>query len=78
MEETLKIPEQDLDHTLYDNYMWMYCLARKGRCKVMEKSLQARAVYHNKRFITVIVRSYYDCACHRVEIGVYFFSIAIV
>ena len=45
LEDTLKIPEQDLDHTVYDDYTWMYCLARKGRVKETEKSLEARAVY---------------------------------
>ena len=48
LEDTLKIPEQDLDHTVFNDYSWMYCLARKGRVKETEKSLEARAVYHNR------------------------------
>ena len=65
LEDTLKIPEQDLDHTLYDDYTWMYCLARKGKVKATEKSLEARAVYQNRRFITVIVRNFY-CSAHSI------------
>ena len=41
----------------------MYCLARKGKVKVTEKSLEARAVYQNRRFIMVIVHNFY-CSAH--------------
>ena len=41
LEDTFKIPEQDLDHIVYDNYTWVYCLAGKGKVKETEKSLKA-------------------------------------
>ena len=61
-EDTMKIREQDLDHTLYDEYTKMYCLARKGSVKETADSFTARAVYRNRRFITVVVRNFYHAA----------------
>ena len=62
LEDTLKIPEKDLDHTVYDNYTWMYCLVRKGKVKETEKSLEVRVVYYNRRFITIVCNYY--CSAH--------------
>ena len=60
-EDTMGIPEQDLDYTLYDNKMRMYSLARKGKVTLMKRSLDVRAVYREKRFLTVLVRNFYLC-----------------
>ena len=63
LEDMLKIPVRDVDHTVYDDYTWMYCSARKGRVKETEKSLEARAVYQKRHFIMVIVCNFYCSAC---------------
>ena len=58
----MKIREQDLYHTLYDDYTKMNCLARKGSVRETADSFTARAVYRNRRFITVIVCNCYQAA----------------
>ena len=40
----------------------MYCLARKGSVRETADSFTARAVYRNRRFITVVVRNFYHAA----------------
>ena len=62
--ETMQIPEQDLDHTAYDNYTYKYGTLRKGMVDETEKSIQVHAVYRNGRFITCIIRNFYRSACH--------------
>ena len=60
-EDTMGIPEQDLDYTLYDNKTRMYSLARKGKVTLTKRSLDVRAVYREKRFLTVLIRNFYLC-----------------
>ena len=52
--ETMWIPEQDLNHTAYDNYTYKYGTLRKGMVDETEESIRVRAVYRNHRFITCI------------------------
>ena len=62
--ETIRIPEQDLDHTAYDNYTYKYSTLRKGMVDETEQSIRVRAVYRNCRFITCIIRNFYQSAHH--------------
>ena len=61
-ENTMGIPKQDLDYTLYDNKMCMYSLVRKGKVTLTKRSLDLRAVYREKHFLTVLVRNFYLCS----------------
>lgn len=61
-EETMKIDENDLDATLYDNYMWCFRMTRKGADELMKESFEVRRVYRNRRFITCLVKNFYLAA----------------
>ena len=60
-EETMLIPEQETDYTNYDNLTRMYSLARKGKVTLTKRSFDVRAVYRNRRFLTVLVKNFYEC-----------------
>ena len=62
--ETMRIPEQELDHTVYDNYTYKYGTLRKGKVDETDRSMRVRAVYRNRRFITCIIRNFYGSARH--------------
>ena len=62
--ETMWIPEQDLDHTAYDNYTYKYGTLRKGMVDETKESIRVRAVYRNHRFITCIIQNFYRSARH--------------
>ena len=62
--ETMWIPKQELDHTVYDNYTYKYGTLRKGMVDETDRSMRVRAVYRNRRFITCIIRNFYRSARH--------------
>ena len=53
---------QDLDHTEFNKYTFMYTLARKGAVTLTKDSFDVRAVYRHHRFITIVVKIFYNCA----------------
>ena len=61
-EETMKLDENDLDATLYDNYTWCYRMTRKGADDLRKESFKVRRVYRNRRFITCLVKNFYSAA----------------
>ena len=60
--DTVRIPEQELDHTLYDNYTWQYGIQRGLVSKLVKDSFHVRGVYRNRRFITCMVKNFYRAA----------------
>ena len=62
--DTVRIPEQELDHTLYDNFTWQYGIQRGAVSKLVKDSFHVRGVYRNRRFITCMVRNFYRAARH--------------
>ena len=62
--ETMRIPKQELDHTVYDNYTYKYGTLRKGKVDKTNRSMRVCAVYRNCRFITCIIRNFYRSARH--------------
>ena len=61
-EETMKLDENDLDATLYDNYTWCFRMTRKGAEELTKESFEVRRVYRNRRFITCLVKNFYLAA----------------
>ena len=69
--ETMWILEQELDHTVYDNYTYKYGTLRKGMVDETDRSMRVRAVYRNCRFITCIIQNFY-CSAHHIPYPVLF------
>ena len=60
--ETRKMHSQDMDWTVRDPYTHSYHLARRGKVTLTENSFECRAVYRHRRFITVMVKNFYQSA----------------
>ena len=58
----MKIDENDLNATLYDNYTWCFRMTWKGADELMKESFEVRRVYRNRRFITCLVKNFYLAA----------------
>ena len=61
-EETMEMDENNLDATLWDNYMWCFRMMWKGADELMKESFEVRRVYRNRRFITCLVKNFYLAA----------------
>ena len=62
VQDSMKIPEQELDHTLYDDYTHSYALRRRGVVDITKDAIEVRGVYRNRRFITTVLKSFYCSA----------------
>ena len=60
--ETMKMTENNLDVTLYDNYTWCFQMTRKGADEFTKESFKVRRVYRNRRFIMCLVKTFYLAA----------------
>ena len=60
-EDTMALPKQEIDYTLYDNLTRMYSLAQKGKVMLTKRSFDVRAIYRNRRFLRVLVKNFYEC-----------------
>ena len=58
-EDTMSLPEQEIDYTAYNNLTRMYSLTRKGKVTLTKRSFDVRAVYRNRRLLTVLVKNFY-------------------